>query len=57
MLSYRECFSSVTTASQSEPVLLAEHSIDACQQIQVWRNSRRNFQVYSVKNIFGHLAL
>ena len=57
MLSCRECFSSVTAASQSEPVLFAEHSIDACQQIQARRNSQRNFQVYSVKNIFGHLAL
>ena len=59
MLSYMECFSSVTAASQSEPVSFAERSNDVCNQIQamVWRNSRRNFQVYSVKNISGHLAL
>ena len=59
MLSYMECFSSVTAASQSEPVLFAERSSDVCNQIQVmvWQNSRRNFQVYSVKNISGHLAL
>ena len=49
MLSYMECFSSVTAASQSEPVSFAE--------AMVWRNSQRNFQVYSVKNICGHLAL
>ena len=54
MLSNMECFSSVTTALQSEPVSFAERSIDVCKQIQaiVWRNSRRNFQVYPVKNIF-----
>ena len=59
MLSYMECFSSVTAASQSEPVSFAERSSDICNQIQamVWRNSQRNFQVYSVKNICGHLAL
>ena len=59
MLSYMECFLSVTTAAQSEPVLFAECSSDVCNQIQaiVWRNSRRNFQVYSVKNISAHLAL
>ena len=54
-----ECFSSVTAASQSEPVSFAERSSDVCNQIQamVWQNSRRNFQVYSVENICGHLAL
>ena len=81
MLSNMECFSSVTAASQSEPVSFAEHLtisspepayllvstkgnegsgyeiehlIDVCEQIQamVWRNPRRNSQVYSVKNIF-----
>ena len=54
MLSDVECFSLVTTPLQSEPVSFAERSIDVCKQIQamVWRNSRRNFQVYSVKNIF-----
>ena len=59
MLSDMECFSSVTAASQSEPVSFAERSINVYKQIQamVWQNSRRNFQVYSVKNIFGHLAL
>ena len=57
MLSYMERFSSVTAASQSEPVLFAERSIDVCKQIQAWRNSRQNFQVYSIKNTFGHLAL
>ena len=59
MLSYMECFSSVIAASQSEPVSFAECSSDVCNQIQamVWRNSIRNFQVYSVKNISGHLAL
>ena len=58
MLSYMECYSSVTAASQSEPVSFAEHSSDVCNQIQamVWRNSQRNFQVYSVKNISGHLG-
>ena len=59
MLSDMECFSAVTAASQSEPVSFADRAIDVCKQIQamVWQNSRRNFQVYSVKKIFGHLAL
>ena len=35
MLSYMECFSSVTAASQSEPVLFAERSIDVCK-LQAW---------------------
>ena len=35
-----DCFLSVTTASQSEPVLFAEHSIDVCKQIQAWQNSQ-----------------
>ena len=52
-----ECFSSVTAASQSEPVLFAERLVDVCEQIQAWRNSRQNFQVYSFKNVLGHLAL
>ena len=56
MLSYMECFSSVTAALQSEPVSFAECSIDVCKQTQAWRNSRRNFQVYSVKNIFWTLG-
>ena len=58
MLSYIECFSSVPAASQSEPVSFAERSSNICNQIQAMvANSRRNFQVYSVKNICGHLAL
>ena len=59
MLSYMKCFLSVTAASQSEPVSFADCLGDICNQIQamVWRNCRRNFQVYSVKNICGHLAL
>ena len=58
MLSDMECSTVVAAASQSEPVSFAERSIDVCKQMQavVRRNSRRNFQVYSVKNIFGHLA-
>ena len=31
MLSYMECFPSVTTASQSEPVSFAERSSDICK--------------------------
>ena len=42
-----ECFSSVTATSQSEPVLFAERLVDVCEQIQAWRNSRQNFQVYT----------
>ena len=34
MLSYMECFSSETAASQSEPVSFAERSSDLCNQIQ-----------------------
>ena len=34
MLSYMECFSSVTAASQSEPVSFADCSGDVCNQIQ-----------------------
>ena len=41
MLSYMECFSSVTAASQSEPVLFPECLINVCKQIQAWQNSRR----------------
>ena len=49
MLSYIESFSSVIAASQSEPVLFAERSIDVCKQIQAWRNSRRTLKFIQSK--------